>query len=155
MIINAYRSDAPIDERNAYIKQVVDKILEKTINNNGWKNISLTNDQYHVIFKYTDIKNYIYKKLGDDRADKLMNELNGKDPNYLLDIVIPFDVLIDEGVLTFIEIYGLENIVNFDNECGHYFTNNDCEVLKTVYDMYIKCADNEDDSSKSIFTKKA
>lgn len=154
MIINAYRSKKPIDERNAYIKMVVDKILDKTIND-GWNVINLTNEQYHVIFRYTSVRDYLYKKLGDTRTNRLLNEIHGKDPAYLLDIVIPFNVLIDEGVLTCIEIYGLDNFINFDNECGHYFTNNDCEALKNMYDMYVKYANNEDDKEKSIFTKRA
>lgn len=150
LIVNAYRSEKPIDERNSYIKRIVDKILDKTISTD----VKLTAEQYKVIFEYTSIKEYLYKKLGEKNADFIMNELDGKDPSYLLEIDIPFDVLIEENVLLFMEEYGLDNIINFDEDCGHFFTNNNCELLKEAYEMYLKYADNEKDESKSVITKK-
>lgn len=154
LIITIYRSDELDENKNAYIKKIVDKILEKTIDNGEEELVSLTGEQYKIIFEYTSVREYIYKKLGNERADNLLRELGDNDVTYLLELTIPFNVLIDENVLKFIEIYGLENIINFDEECGHFFSNNDSEMLKVMYDMYIKNAVNEPDSNRSFFTKK-
>lgn len=154
MIATAYRSSKPVDEKNAYFKTVVEKILDKTINSSSWKSITLNAEQYKVIFQYTSVKDYLYKKLGDDHADKIIEELDGRDPSYLLDLPIPFNVLIEKNVLSFIETYGLDNVVNFDDECGHFFTNNDCEMLRLMHDMYIHYGANEHDKDRTIFTKK-
>lgn len=150
LIVNAYRSEKPIDERNSYIKKIVDKILDKTLDSD----VKLNSSQYKVIFEYTSIKDYLYKKLGDKNADFIMNELDGKDPSYLLEIPIPFDVLIDEKVLLFIEEYGLENIISFDEDSGNFFTNNNCELLRFAYDMYLRYADREKDETKTVLTKR-
>lgn len=154
MIVVAYRSTKPVDEKNAYFKTVVDKILDKTINNGSWTVVNLSAEQYKVVFQYTSVKDYLYKKLGDDHADKIIEELDGRDPSYLLDLPIPFNVLIEKNVLSFIETYGLDNVVNFDDECGHFFTNNDCEMLRLMHDMYIHYGANEHDKDRTIFTKK-
>ena len=50
--------------------------------------------------------------------------------------------------------YGLRNFVDFDNECGHFFTKNNCEMLKLMDDMYLHYAGNEHDPNKTIHTKK-
>lgn len=153
LITTVYRSEEPRDVRNIYIKKIVDKILDKTVDNGKDKVITLTGEQYKIVFEYTSIKDYLYKKLGIEHADNMMKELNGKDPSYLLEISIPFNILIQEDVITFIETYGLDNIVNFDDECGHFFTSNNCEMLTLMYDMYLKNGDTETDKNKSIFTK--
>lgn len=154
LIITIYRGNEPSESRNAYIKKIVDKILDKTIENGEEEIVTLTGEQYRVIFEYTSVKDYIYKKLGTERADNLLSEISDKDSSYLLEIPIPFNVLIEDNVLKFIETYGLENVVNFDEECGHFFTNNDCEMLKIMYDMYLHNGANEMDPNRSIFTKK-
>lgn len=154
LIVTIYRSDEVDENKNAYIKKIVDKILDKTIDNGEEEVVKLTGEQYKIIFEYTSVKEYIYKKLGSSRADDLMKEIGNEDASLLLDLSIPFNVIIEEDVLKFIEIYGLENIINFDEECGHFFSNNDAEMLRIMYDMYIKNAVNETDSNRSFFTKK-
>ena len=67
---------------------------------------------------------------------------------------IPFSELLNYDVLSFIGTYGLKNIVDFDNECGHFFTKNNCEMLKSMFDMYLHYSGNEHDSNKTIYTKK-
>ena len=152
-LINTIYHKETKEDTNEYIKSVVEKILEKSIATEDKEAIELSGEQYKVIFRYTSIKDYLYKKIGEDRAESIIKQLNGKDPSYLVEIPIPFNVLIEDDVLSTIEIYGLDNIVNFDEECGSYFTNNDCKKLRELYPLYIKNGANEVDKDKSIFTK--
>ena len=151
LIINCYRNDNE-ENINGEIKDIVEDILERSLLTDERK-IDLTNDQYKVLFKYSSIKEYLYKKLGEEKAEELIKQLNGKELNYLFEISIPFNILIEEDVLKFIYIYGLINVVNFEEENGNYFTKNNCELLKKMYDMYIRNAENETDKAKTIFTK--
>ena len=153
LITTIYRNKETKEVRKIYIKKIVDKILDKTIEKEDEKVIFLTSEQYKIIFEYTSIKDYLYKKLSSERADFIIKQLDGKDPSYLLDLTIPFNILIQDDVMTFIEIYGLNNIINFDEECGNFFTKDNCENLLKMNDMFIKCASNEADKEKSIFTK--
>lgn len=153
LITTIYRGKESKEVRRIYIKKIVDKILDKTIESDNEKKISLTGEQFKIIFEYTSIKDYLYKKLSTERADLIIKQLEGKDPSYLLDINIPFNILIQDDVMNFIEIYGLNNVINFDEECGNFFTKNNCENLIKINDMYIKYGSNETDKEKSIFTK--
>ena len=150
IIIHVYRKE---DEPLEYIKKVVTKVLDKTIYNGDNEVIELSNEDYTKIFKYVSIKEYLDKKIGEEHADNLVNELNGKDINCLFDLIIPFNILINLDVLTFIEIYGLSNIIHFEEESGPFFTRNNCELLLNMYDMYIKYGANETNKNKCIFTK--
>ena len=153
LIVYTYRSDRSDEDKKEYFKKIVEKILDKTLDENSLSTVTLTGEQYKIIFKYTSLDAYLYKKLGEEHADKLMKELGKHDSDYLLEIPIPFNVLIEDNVLAVIETYGLDNIVNFDEECGHYFTNNDCEKLRLMYDMYIHNGINEHDKERTIFTR--
>ena len=153
VIARTYRNTYTKEEKDEYIKKVLEKILDKTLGDNSLNTVKLTNEQYNVMFKYTSISDYLYKKLGDDHAEKLLDELGRQDASYLLDLCIPFDILIEEEVLSFVETYGLENVVNFDEECGHYFTDNNCERLRNMYAMYLHYGANEHDKDKTIFTR--
>ena len=153
LITTIYRGKESKEVRRIYIKKIVDKILDKTIAHEDEKTISLTGEQFKIIFEYTSIKDYLFKKLSTERADLIIKQLDGKDPSYLLDISIPFNVLIQDDVMNFIEIYGLNNIINFDEECGNFFTKNDCDNLIKMNDLYIKYGSEEVDKEKSIFTK--
>ena len=150
LIITIYRKDSS-EDNNEYIKEVVEKILERSLSED--ETISLTGEQYRVIFRYTSIKDYLYKKIGEEKTENFIKQLGGKEPSCLLDISIPFNVLIEEDVMSAIDIYGLDNIINFDEECGGYFSNNDCIKLRELYPLYIRCGANESDKNKSIFTK--
>lgn len=150
IIVHTYRKE---EEPQEYIKQSVMKVLDKTINNGDRELLELSNEQYSKIFKYVSIKEYLDKKIGEEHADNLVKELNGKDINCLFELIIPFNILINLDVLTFIEIYGLNNLIHFEEESGPFFTRNNCELLLNMYDMYIKYGANETDKNKCIFTK--
>ena len=89
----------------------------------------------------------------DYYIDKIFEELGELPHDYIFDIPIPFNVLKNSDVLSFIGIYGLKNTVDFDNECGHFFTKDECNMLKLMYEMYMHYGGNEHDPNKYIYTR--
>lgn len=114
-------------EKREYIKKLTDDILKRELDK------ELTNNEYKEIFKYSSLREYLNKK----KSTRLIEELTTLPDDYVFDIPIPFSILMNSNVLKFVEIYGLENIVDFDNECGHFFSNNNYRVLKIMNEMLI------------------
>ncbi len=138
--INSQKSES---EKQEYIKQITDSILEKTIKKDRYQQvIELSNDEYNELFKYSSMQEYLKRvnQHSEYVIDKMFEELKTLPQGY--DIPIPLDILKKPDVLTFIVICGLKNIIDFDNECGHFFTKNNCQMLKemslylTVYSGY-------------------
>lgn len=140
------------DKIRDYFSQYTDEILANTHRKNGdYRDpIKLSNDEYKEIFKYSSLEAYL-KKISEHCAGLLIEELSKLPDNYIFSIPIPFSVLDNYRVLDFIGIYGLKNIVDFDNECGHFFTKNNCEMLNLMYDMYLSYAGNEHDPKMKIY----
>src|SRR5574344_2021283 len=94
------------------------------------------------------------KKYNEYAAGKIVEELKSLPQDYIFNLEIPFKTLCSYSVSSFIGTYGLKNVIDFDNECGHFFTKDNCKMLKSMYDMYLHYAGNEHDPDKMIFTKK-
>ncbi|MCI8444879.1 MAG: hypothetical protein HFG15_00425, partial [Bacilli bacterium] len=127
-------------EQQMYIKQLTDNILEKSVKKGGNHQVTkLSESDYKELFKYSSMQDYLKRvnQYWEDDIDQIFEELKTLPPNYIWDIPIPFDVLNNPNVLHFIRIYGLKNVVDFDNECGHFFTKDNCHMLKLMYDMYL------------------
>lgn len=143
-------------EKQEYIKQITDNILEKSIRRERYQQvIELSNIEYKELFKYSSMQDYL-KSANQYREydiDKIFEELKTLPQDYIFDIPIPFDVLNNSDVLSFIGTYGLKNVVDFDNECGHFFTKNNCQMLKLMNDMYLHYGGNEHDPNKTIYTR--
>ena len=130
------------EEKVKYLKQFTDDILNKTYKENGDNRsiIKLTNDQYREIFKYSSMEDYLKKtSVYKYNYEKVIQEFRELPEDYLFNIPINFSELLNEDILNFINIFGLRNVFDFDNECGHFFTKNNCEMLKLMYDGYIYC----------------
>lgn len=121
-----------------YLKQFTDDILNNTYKENGdnRSTIKLTNDQYREIFKYSSMEENL-KKISADNLEKVIKEFRELPEDYLFNIPINFSELFNENVLRFINIFGLRNVVDFDNECGHFFTKNNCKMLKLMNRVYL------------------
>ena len=145
------------EEKKNYIKQFTDDILSNTYRKygDGRPPIKLTNEQYKEIFKYSPIEEYLkIFNYGRKISEELIKELQELPEDYLFNMPIPFSQLLNYAVLSFIGTYGLRNVVDFDNECGQFFTKNNCEMLKLMHDMYLHYGINEHDPSRTIFTRK-
>lgn len=107
------------------------------------------------MFKYSSLEDYLKKETGWNSysVDAILKELNDLPDDYIFNTPIPFEVLKKSDVLYFIGTYGLKNVVDFDNECGHFFTKDNCRMLELMYDMYLHYAGNEHDRTKTIYTK--
>ena len=143
------------EEKHNYLKQFTDDILSNTYRKYGDNKspIELTDDQYKEIFKYSSMEEYL-KIFNEYNATPVIEELKSLPQDYVFNMSIPFSDLLNHNVLSFVGTYGLKNIVDFDNECGHFFTKNNCEMLKLMYDMYLHYSGQEHDSNKTIHTKK-
>lgn len=105
------------EEKNKYMKTFTDKLLNNT-------NIEISNKEYMEIFKYSSLEKYL--------DGPIIEELKTLPENYIFNVPIPFSMLIKPNILRTINIFGLKNIVDFDNECGHFFTNNNFEMLELL-----------------------
>ena len=143
------------EEKHNYLKQFTDDILSNTYRKYGDNKspIELTDEQYKEIFKYSSMEEYL-KIFNEYNATPVIEELKSLPQDYVFNMSIPFSDLLNHNVLSFVGTYGLKNIVDFDNECGHFFTKNNCEMLKLMYDMYLHYSGQEHDSNKTIHTKK-
>ncbi len=137
------------EERHEYIKQCTDNLL-KTLSYG-----ECTDDVYNAIFQYSSMEDCL-KRVDDHYTPNIINELKRLPKDYISSMPIPFDLfLFSYSALSFIGYYGLKNIVDFDNECGHFFTKNNCEMLRLMYDMYLHYAGNVHDPNRTIFTRKS
>ena len=106
---------------------------------NYTKEHGLTKENSSLIFKYIPMKEYTQRRIGEENTERLYSGLNGTPEEYLLDLPISFDQLLDSPGLNFINYYGVKNVFDFDRECGFAFTKNDGKVLETFND-YLKNA---------------
>lgn len=109
-----------------------------------------TEEEYKAAFKYVSIESFLIRIFGDYDVKQLLKSVPNS--NYILECGIPFNILINSDVFRFISIYGLKNIVDFNNNCGNFFSKNNYEQLKLMYEMYIHYAGNTHDPEKSIYT---
>lgn len=119
------------EDRRDYIKQFTDSILSDLYDYG-----KLSNEEYKEIFKYSSLEDYL--KLFDERsAEVIVDELKTLPKDYIYDMSIPISSLFNYDVLSFVATYGLENIADFDKDCGHFFSKNNSRNLKLMNDMYI------------------
>lgn len=153
--INTISILSSAEEKHNYLKQFTDDILNNSYRKyeDGRPFIELTDKQYKEIFKYSSMEEYL-KIFNEYNTPPIIEELKSLPQDYIFNMSIPFSELLNYDVLSFVGTYGLKNIVDFDNECGHFFTKNNCEMLKLMHDMYLHFSGNIHDPNKKISTKK-
>lgn len=153
--INTISNISSEEKKHNYLKQFTDDILGNTYRKygDGRPPIKPTDEQYKEIFKYSSMEEYL-KIFNKWSATPVIEELKSLPQDYVFNMPIPFSELLNYDVLSFIGTYGLKNIVDFDNECGHFFTKKNCEMLKLMNNMYLHYSGNEHDPNKTIHTKK-
>lgn len=105
-------------ERKRYIKNITDEIL-KTNNN-------YSNEQYKELFKYSSMEEYLNSM--SSRGAELWVQLKNLPEEYIYKI--PLSIVFNNCGK--INLLGLKNIIEVDNECSNFLTRNDCEILKIV-----------------------
>lgn len=135
-VINHYNSLEEQEEKDLYLRELARGFLDKTKTD---KYYFLSNDEYKALFSYYSFKDFLLTDRYNSHSDieKLLKELKDLPEDYIFNINIPISILINSNVISFISEYGLKNVVNFDNECGNFFTKNNCEMLLLMEDMYL------------------
>ena len=137
--------DLSEDEKERRIKRLADDMIL-------YPETNISNEEAKVLSKYIPILDYL-KIIDEEEAEKLIKELESLDTNYLYDSPIPFYQILSYSVLKFISTYGLKNIVEFNQECGNFFTKNNCKMLKDMYNLYLYYGGNKQDPNKTFYTK--
>ncbi|MGN1323569.1 MAG: hypothetical protein ACI4VT_06200 [Bacilli bacterium] len=143
------------EEKKNFVKQFTDDILSNTKRKYGDYRlpIKLTDEQYKEIFKYSSMEEY-FKTIDQNSAPLIIEELKSLPSDFIFNTSIPFTEILDYYVMNFIAVFGLKNVVDFNDECGEFFTKNNCEMLRLMFDMYIHYAGNEHDRQKNIYCDK-
>jgi len=127
------------DKRLEYVRNFADGILKNPVRRYRSFTVPdpLSNNEYREIFKYISMKEYFEEINYNHEFQRLFEELEGLPEDYIYNIHIPISSLANHDVLRFIDEYGVKNVVDFDNECGHFFSNNNCEILKLMNSLYL------------------
>lgn len=143
------------EEKKNFVKQFTDDILSNTKRKYGDYRLPIkpTDEQYKEIFKYSSMEEY-FKTIDQYSAPLIIEELKSLPSDFIFNTSIPFTEILDNGVMHFIGVFGLKNVVDFNDECGEFFTKNNCKVLNLMYDMYLHYAGNEQDRQKNIYCDK-
>ena len=138
------------EEKRFYLKQFADEILSNTLSRPP---IKLSEDEYRELFKYSSMKEYL-EKIDSYGTGLLIEELKNLPEDYIFNNSIPFLELLDHDVLYFVGVFGLKNVADFDDECGHFFTKDNCRMLKLMYDMYLHYGNNVHNPNLSFYYNK-
>ena len=95
-----------------------------------------------------------FKTIDQNSASLIIEELKSLPSDFIFNTSIPFTEILDYDVMNFIAVFGLKNVVDFNDECGEFFTKNNCKMLRLMFDMYIHYAGNEHDRQKNIYCDK-
>lgn len=154
-VIRSIYSSETEDERLAVLKNLCEDLLAET--DKKYSSLELDNEQYKELFKYTSMKEYL-SKVSDSEYyyDEIYRDLEyeGLTQEYLLDSGIPVRHLKNRDVIYFIRTYGIKNIMEFDQECGNFFTKDDCQMLRMMYDIYLHYAGNNHDPKTTYYTRR-
>ena len=142
-------------EKKQYIKQFTDGILDDVKKSYEQYSYNILEDEeYREIFKYSSLEEFLKSFNNGYLPENLTKELQELPKDFIFNMPIPFTTLFDYNVISLIGKLGLKNIVDFDNECGHFFTNNNCEMLKLMNSAYFHYSANEHDPQRSLLYDK-
>ena len=108
---------------------------------------NLTNEQYKMIFNYFPLEDF-FKAHYYYEPKALIAELSQHPADFIFNSNIPFVTFCNSYAISFVEKYGLQNVIDFDNECGHFFAKDNGHMLKIFYDMYLHYDHSGDFSTK-------
>ena len=145
-LINNYFILNTDEEKQKYIKNITDDVLNMSIDKYNKVVAIFSNDTYKELFKYSSVLEYLSKF---NISEKLKKEIDELPKDYLFTMPIPFSQILDNKVLNFIEKYGLKNVIDFDNECDHCLSKNNCNMLYLLSDL----TNHFDNKVEKIYTK--
>ncbi len=141
------------EERHELLKNFAEKVLEETKKEfRDERKMHLSNEEYEVLFEYASLEDYLMYH-HHSYASTICRELESLPKGYIFHQNIPFEVFAEWDVMAFVGIYGIKNVVDFDNECGHFFSKDNFKMLRLMNDMYLHYAGNEHNPERHIDTK--
>ena len=143
-------------EKNNYIKRFTDKLVEKGRHKDRWYGINdlFDDEEYRIIFRYSSLEDFLIS-VDDYYGELLVKQLRELSPEYIFNIDFPFELFATRRNISFMAVFGLKNVVDFDNECGQFFSKNNFNMLKNMYEMYMHYGGNVNDPKQTIYTKKS
>ncbi len=139
--------------KNTLVEELINGILSMSFSNSGKleNGYQITDEQYQEIFKYASLEDYL-EKYSSYYANDVAKEYESLPSEYTM--TLPISKLFNANTLKFAGIYGLKNIIDFDNECGHFFSANDYENLRQMCQVYVNNSIHNT-GNESIFTGRA
>ena len=152
---------------NATTKEQRDEIVgEFCVELLNDKDVEKSEEMSDIIFTYVEPKEYLHERMDYLRFHKhegfedysynyeeFAKGLDGMTVREVIEAGFTMDVLLDDAVLDFVRIYGIKNIVEFDQECGNFFSRNNFEMLRLMQPMYMHYAGNNHNPETTYFTR--
>lgn len=144
-------------EKHEFVAKFTNELLNNTYKKAGESRppIKLSDTEYREIFKYSSMEDY-FKNFADEYlVNRIMGDLSNLPEDYIYNLPFSFfDNL--SNTLDIAGKCGIQNIVDFDNECNHFLTMEQDEML-TKLSSYIgnrSCDSKEEfyDLMKQIVT---
>ena len=146
-------------EIEEYLRNLAKTALEKEgINKQGFygRHISFTDEQRKELLKYVPFEEILRSSAEDftqSAIEKIIEEAKTLPSDYIENMPFSLSKFKEYGVVRFIELYGLKNVIDFDRECGNFFSKNGGEMLSLMYTMYLNYAGNDHNPETSFYTK--
>ena len=140
-----------LEEKQLYIKEICHKAIQEVRNNQEENRMFFTREEWREIFKYVSLEEEILKT-NSYRGVKLLEELKHLPEDYIYNIPFSFTSLFNYDAVGFMGEFGIENVVDFDNECGHFFSRENDKMLKLMNDIYLRYANNRPNNQNPYMT---
>lgn len=118
---------------------------------------NVSNSDFEELLKYFPIEDYIKMKSpysSEKNIKRIADEMKSLPEGFVADLPFPAHVLSSDSVVKFVSTYGLKNIAEFDKECGHFFSKEECKMLQLADDMYLWYSyRNKDNPKRSLFPR--
>lgn len=159
LIEQLYGDGSSKEQREEIIKNFCVEVLSD-------KDIEKTQEVHNIVFSYVEPDKYLQGQMDYLRFHKhegwedysynyeeFAKGLDGMTVREVIEAGFTMDVLLDDAVLDFVRIYGIKNIVEFDQECGNFFSRNNFEMLRLMQPMYMHYAGNNHNPETTYFTR--
>lgn len=144
-------------------EEIVEEFCVEVLND---KNIEKTPEVHDIVFTYVEPDEYLHEKMDYLRLnnhvgwedysydyEEFAKGLDGMTVKEVVEAGFPLDVLLDRNVLNFVKTYGIKNIVEFDQECGNFFSQNNFQMLRIMQPVYMNYANNDHNPETTYYTK--
>lgn len=116
------------DTKKEFLGNIIDNIITKTVN----YNTSITAKDYQNMFSYYSLEEYCLNNFGKKETDLFLKYLNNKPQDYIYNLHLPINLILNEEIFPLITRLGLENIEQFNYENSNCFYAENYKMLKIM-----------------------